>query len=446
MRALLISWEYPPVIEGGLGRHVRKLSEHLVRDGVEMHVLTRGGGRLPTEEDRHGVFVHRVREPPYPKDIDAFVRWVQTMNDDMSAAGMELCRRFDFDLVHSHDWLVAGAAESVARGGDRPWLTTIHATEFGRHQGWVGNYPQSHIHARERAMARRADRIITCSRYMRSHVATVFGVAPSKITVIPNGIDPRDLEPVVEDLSGLRAQFAAPEERLVLLVGRLVYEKGFHLALDALAPVIKRSGNVRFVVAGTGTAEAELKRQARRLGLRGHGSFVGWVGDDMLHSLYRVADLCIVPSIYEPFGLVALEAMASGCLCIVADTGGLREVVPGDGSVGLRFPSRDAGALGELVERVLTDDAGRARVVAEARGHVLRFDWAAVARRTGELYSGLVTGRRAHAAGAGAAGAGAGAGAGAAGAGAGAGTGGRGGGVSTNRSGGGGDSTSRRWR
>jgi glycogen synthase len=389
MRVLLISWEYPPVIEGGLGRHVRKLSEHLVRDGVEVHVLTRGGGSLPVEEDRHGVIVHRVLEPQYPKDIDAFVRWVAAMNADMCELGMELCERFPFDLVHSHDWLVAEAAERVARRIDRPWLTTIHATEFGRHQGWVNTYPQSYIHASERGMARRADAVITCSRYMRSHVATVFGVRASQITVISNGIDPRDLEPVVADLPGLRAKYAAPGERLVLLVGRLVYEKGFHLALDALAPVIKRSGNVRFVVAGTGTAESELKTQARRLGLRAHGSFLGWVGDDMLHSLYRVAEIAIVPSIYEPFGLVALEAMASGCLCIVADTGGLREVVPGDGSVGLRFPSRDSAALGELLEQVLTDDAGRARVVAEARAHVLRFDWAAVARRTRELYGEL---------------------------------------------------------
>ena len=215
-------------------------------------------------------------------------------------------------------------------------------------------------------MARDANAIVTCSRYMRSHVATVFGVRSTKITVIPNGIDPRDVEPVVADLPGLRAVYAAPDERLVLLVGRLVYEKGFHLALDALAPVVKRSGNVRFVVAGTGTAEAELKRQARRLGLGSHGTFLGWVGDDRLHSLYRVADLCIVPSIYEPFGIVALEAMACGCLCIVADTGGLREVVPEDGTVGLRFRSRDVDALRSVVEQVLGDDEARAAAVEAA--------------------------------------------------------------------------------
>ena len=389
MRVLLISWEYPPIIEGGLARHVRKLSEHLVSEGVEMHVLTRGGGRLPATEERHGVVVHRLAEPPFPSDVKAFVRWVKAMNRDMRRLGDQLADAIGFDLIHSHDWLVASAADEIARRIERPWLVTVHATEYGRHQGWVGKYPQSHIHGAERKMVRRADHVITCSRYMASHVSTVFGVSPARITPIQNGIDPRDLEPVASDLEELRVRYAEPGERLVLLVGRLVYEKGFHLALDALAPVIAKLGGIRFVVAGTGTAETELRRQAKRLGLDRNGVFLGWVGDDMLHSLYRISDLCIVPSIYEPFGLVALEAMASGCLCVVADTGGLREVVPGDGTVGLRFASRDAAALQEVLERVLTDDDERAQLVAEAREHVLRFDWGEVARQTLALYGEL---------------------------------------------------------
>ena len=387
MRVLTFSWEYPPVIEGGLARHVRKLSEQLVALGVEVHVATRGGGALPAREERHGVIVHRVTEPPFPRDdIRAFVRWVSAMNRDLGVLGERLVQATEFDLVHSHDWLVANAASRVARRAERPWLVTIHATEYGRHQGWVQKYPQSHIHAAERDMARRADHVITCSRYMRSHVAAVFDVPPHKITAMQNGIDVDDLEPVADDLDALRATYARPEEQLVLLVGRLVYEKGFHLALDALAPVIRRRGNVRFLVAGTGTAEAELRRQSTRLGLERHGAFLGWVGDDMLHSLYRISDLCIVPSIYEPFGIVALEAMASGCPCVVADTGGLREVVPGDGTVGLRFPSRDTAALREIIERVLSDDGLRAQIVAEAREHALRFDWAQVAGETVSVY------------------------------------------------------------
>ncbi len=389
MRLLLISWEYPPVIEGGLGRHVRKLSEHLLAAGIEVHVLTRGGGHLPSEEERHGVIVHRVREPPFPKDIGAFVRWVDAMNRHMRARGLELLAEHDFSLVHSHDWLVAGAAHDLARGAELPWVTTVHATEFGRHQGWVQKYPQSHIHAIERAMVRHADHVIACSRFMQGHISTVFGVPLRGITVIPNGIDVRDLEPAVSDLAALRARYARPDQRLVLLVGRLVYEKGFHLALDALAEVVKNPGDVRFVVAGTGTAEDELKRQARRLGLTSHGSFLGWVGDDMLHSLYRVAEVVIVPSIYEPFGLVALEAMASGCLCVVADTGGLREVVPAGGGVGVRFRWRDSAALGRALGKVLSDDLARTAIVEEARQHVLRFDWTAVAHRTSAVYAAV---------------------------------------------------------
>jgi glycogen(starch) synthase len=343
-------------------------------------------------EQRHGVYVHRVAEPDFPKhDLDAFIAWVEDMNRDLAAAGEKLGERLEFDVVHSHDWLVAPAAEQLKESFDTPWLVTVHATEHGRHQGWVRKHPQSYIHRIERDMVRSADRVITCSEFMREHVNQVFRVPKRKITTIPNGIDAADLEPMEPvDLEQLRARFAAPDEKLILLVGRLVYEKGFHLALEALRPVIRRLGNVRFVVCGTGTAEADLKDQARELKLMKYGSFVGWTGDDMLHSLYRVSDLCVVPSIYEPFGLVALEAMASGCLCLVADTGGLREVVPEDGTAALRFRARDPKSLAQMLEKMLTDEDLRERLVAEAREHVLKFDWAEVARETAAIYEDLV--------------------------------------------------------
>ena len=386
-RALILTWEYPPIVEGGLARHVRKLAEGLVAEGVEVHVLTRGAAGLAAEEDAAGVTVHRVREPRWPKDLDRFVAWVERMNVDMREAGEVLVERLSPDVIHGHDWLVASASARLAERFGLPYLTTIHATEFGRHQGWVDTHPQAHIHGVETWMARRADGVIVCSHYMRGHVADVFGIAEDRVTVIPNGIDPLDLQPVA-DLDALRARFAGPAEKLVLLVGRLVYEKGFQLALDALPDVRRKVGGVRFLVAGSGTHEAELKAQAKRLGIAEHGTFMGWIGDDVLHSLYRIADLTVVPSIYEPFGLVALEAMASGCPCIVADTGGLREVVP-NGDVGLRFRSSEPRSLGRMIERVLTDEALRDRLVAEASEHVLRFDWADVARQTAARYASL---------------------------------------------------------
>jgi len=387
-RALILSWEYPPLIEGGLARHVRKLAENLVEEGFDVHVIARGREEDPAEEERRGVLIHRVREPERPRDLGEFVTWIERMNADMLAHGVELGDRHEFDVVHGHDWLVAGAGDHLAKRFRAPFVCTIHATEFGRHQGWVDKHPQSYIHGVERWMANRADRVITCSAYMREHVADVYGLEESRIAVIPNGIDPSELVPV-DDLETLRSRFAKPDEKLVLLVGRLVYEKGFQLALEALPGLIERVGNVRFLVAGSGTAEGELREQATALGLDPHGTFLGWIGDDVLHSLYRIADLTVVPSIYEPFGLVALEAMASGCPCLVADTGGLREVVPNE-DVGLRFRSRDPRSLASMAERLLTEEELRDRLVAEASEHVLSFDWADVARQVGEVYTELV--------------------------------------------------------
>jgi glycogen synthase len=392
-RALILSWEYPPLIEGGLARHVRKLAESLAELHVDVHVLTRGGEESPPEDVVGGVAIHRVREPTRPRDLGEFVAWVERMNSDMLAAGVELGDRYEFDLVHGHDWLVAAACDHLARRFASPLVTTIHATEHGRHQGWVDEHPQSYIHGVERWITNRSDRVIACSYYMREQIADIFGVEEDRVTVIPNGIDPHELQPHDgPELERLRSEFAAPHERLVLLVGRLVYEKGFQIALEAMPALIELVPRTRFIVAGSGTHEEQLRAQAEELGLGAQGTFLGWIGDDVLHSLYRIADVCVVPSIYEPFGLVALEAMASGCPCIVADTGGLREVVPHD-EVGLRFRARDPDDLIDVTVRVLSQPELGRRLVAEAHEHVRRFDWLDVAARTASVYEALVTPR-----------------------------------------------------
>jgi glycogen synthase len=396
-RVLILSWEYPPIIEGGLARHVHKLAGALGVAGVDVHVLTRGDERSqPYRREGERVFVHRVPQPSRPSELERFLPWVARLNAALMAAGEQLGDAHDFDVVHGHDWLVAEAGDHLARRLHAPLAVTIHATEYGRHQGWVSQHPQAQIHAVERWLVGRAEALITCSHYMRDHVADVFDRAESSISVIPNGIDALDLQPV-SDLGPLRARFARPDEPLLLAVGRLVYEKGFQLALEALPQLIREVPGVRFVVAGSGPHEAALREQARRLGLLERGTFLGWIGDDVLHSLYRIADLCVVPSIYEPFGLVALEAMASGCPCIVADTGGLREVVPND-SVGLRFRSRDPHSLALMMRRVLTDRPLRERLVAEASEHILRFDWAEIAVATAVVYRAVVVGASARSA------------------------------------------------
>ena len=168
---LVLSWEYPPLIEGGLARAVRNLCDALVEQGSEVHVLTRGGEESPAEEVMNGVRVHRVREPTRPKDLNEFVTWVERMNSDMLAAGVELGDSYDFDIVHGHDWLVANACDHLANRFGVPLVMTIHATEHGRHQGWINKHPQTYIHGVERWITNRADRVLCCSTFMREQIS-----------------------------------------------------------------------------------------------------------------------------------------------------------------------------------------------------------------------------------------------------------------------------------
>jgi glycogen(starch) synthase len=370
----MVSWEFPPVIEGGLGRHVRKLSEALASAGHEVHVLTRAVGEADRERSGE-VTVHRVAAPPVPRELDAFLLWVTRMNADLVLVGEALAGAHRFDLVHTHDWLVAEAGATLRSTLSLPWVVTVHATEHGRHQGWVANHPQSHIHAAERAMVHAADAVIACSRYMADHIASVFEVPLARITPIHNGIDPRDVRPAAGFRRGrVRARYA---------------EKGFHVALEAIAATLPEVPSLRFVVAGTGTAEADLRAQAQTLGIASRGRFLGWIDDDTLHGLYRTADVCVVPSIYEPFGIVALEAMAAGCVPVVSDAGGLREIVPADGSAGLRVPAGNPAALSAALCQLLPDPGRRSVMARAARRHIAAFDWTAVAAGTLAVYDRL---------------------------------------------------------
>lgn len=387
---LTLSWEYPPVVEGGLARHVAGLSAALVRRGADVRVLTRGAAAVPARAEDDGVVVQRVERASPPAGLDAFLTWVDELGDELLAAGTAAAELRTPDVVHGHDWLVAAPAAALADRLGVPYVTTVHATEHGRHQGWVQKHPQSHVHGVEAAMMDRAEAVLVCSRFMRRHVLDVFGTDPHDVVVVRNGIDPAT--PVVDaDVAALRRELVPGGEALVLCAGRLVYEKGFQVALEAFDRVVRATGPVappaRLVVAGSGPHEAELHAHAARLGLGDRVRFLGWTDDATLPVLYRAADVCLVPSLYEPFGLVALEAMRGACAVVAGATGGLREVVP-DGT-GLRVPPDDVRALSAALRRLLDDGGLRRRLVVAGAAHARRFSWDDAATRTLEVYERL---------------------------------------------------------
>ncbi len=386
MKILLLSWEYPPRVVGGLGRHVAALSRTLAAAGHEVHVVTRDHPGAPAEEWLDdGIHVVRVAEAPPFIPFEDLISWVLAFNNGVQAAAQRICNQYDIDVIHAHDWLVAYAAAALKGTHDLPLVATVHATEYGRHQGWLPGPMNKLIHQVEWWLTYEARRVITCSRYMREQVNRIFELPADKVDVIPNGVAVQDFAMPRADVEAFRARIC-PDERMVLFAGRLEYEKGVQTVLHTLIRLNAEVGPVHFFIAGTGTYSDELRRMVDELGVADFVTFTGFLEDEELRLHYAAADVAVAPSIYEPFGLVAIEAMACGTPVVVGDTGGLREIVSA-GDTGLRVPPDDPDALADAIVELLTDEVLAARLVDAAREVIHeRYDWAQVAERTVATY------------------------------------------------------------
>jgi glycogen synthase len=385
----LLSWEYPPVVVGGLSRHVYELSRHLAREDHSVTVYTRGTEGAPTEEIHAGVRIVRVEGYPPPLAIEELVPWTLAFNIALIHRALGELLDEPPDVLHAHDWLVAYAGVVLKDLAALPLVATIHATEHGRHGGRIPGPTQAFVHRAEEWLVAESERVVTCSAFMRREVTAALGADEDRLDQIPNQVD---LSPFSPPAPSVRASLWPDDRSLMLFAGRLEYEKGVQTALDAMSEIDRRCPGTGLIVAGDGTYRSTLEGQARRLGIEHMVRFEGFVDEVRLRSLYRSVDLAIVPSLYEPFGLVALEAMASETPVVVSNTGGLREFVEHEVS-GLRFEMGDPLALAEAVTRVLRDSALGARLAREARSALeARGSWTTAAVRTAETYRRAVAG------------------------------------------------------
>lgn len=398
MKILMISWEYPPVVIGGLGRHVHHLSTALAEAGHEVVVLSRrptgtDPSTHPTSDEvQEGVRVVAAAQDPHEFTFSTdMMAWTLAMGHAMIRAGLAIKspgnkRRWRPDVVHAHDWLVAHPAVALAEFYDVPIVSTIHATEAGRHSGWVSGAISRQVHAVESWLVHESDSLITCSASMREEITELFGPGLSETTVIRNGID------------AARWPFATRPPRTgpaeLLYVGRLEYEKGVHDAIAALPKIRRNHPGTTLTVAGDGTQQDWLIEQARKHKVRKATHFVGHLHhDELLAALHR-ADAAVLPSHYEPFGLAALEAAAAGIPLVTSDTGGLGEAVI-NGVTGMSFSPRDVSGLAEAVSAVLDDPAAAQRRAQAARERLTSdFDWQTVAGQTAQVYLAAKRGER----------------------------------------------------
>jgi glycogen(starch) synthase len=395
MNVLMLSWEYPPRVVGGLGRHVHALATSLVRQGHDVVVVSRDHPDAPADAVVEGVRIVRVTEDPPLVPFEELLAWVMAFNHSLTRAALAVVEDFSPDVIHAHDWLVAHAAKTVKAATGVPLVATIHATEAGRHQGWLPGPVNRAIHSVEWWLTYEARRVVTCSSYMRDEVKRLFALPADKVDVIPNGIDLAHWHASPARVAALRASLAPDGAPLLLYAGRLEYEKGVQTVLQALPRLRCRHRGVRLVIAGVGTHEEELRAMARSLRVGRAVEFLGWLSPEELAVLGAAADCALVPSLYEPFGMVALECAAAGTPLVVADTGGLREFVA-PGVTGLRFPPGEPAALADTVTRLLGDQVLSQRLVRDARELLARdYTWDAIASRTARTYARAVREERA---------------------------------------------------
>jgi len=376
-------------VYGGLSRHVEGLSESLAAAGHEVVVITQHTDDAPLDSVVGGVRVVRVPRDPPLVPIDDLLAWTMALDHALTRAALTVGSGWRPDVVHGHDWLVAHTGATLKEAWSVPLVATVHATEAGRHQGWLPAPLNQAINSLEWWLTYQARRVITCSQAMRWEVTRLFELPAAKVDVIPNGVDTGRWQSPATSVRAVRAKWAG-DGPMLLYSGRLEYEKGVHTVLDAMRRLRARHPGVRLVVAGRGTQEAALRAQARRLRLGRSVRFAGWLADADLSAMAAAADLALVPSLYEPFGLVALEAAAAGTPVVATDRGGLGEVVRGS-RLGLTVPSEDPVALADAVSRLLDDQVLARRIGREARTAVeSAYAWPVVARSTAAAYGRAV--------------------------------------------------------
>ncbi|MEM8720073.1 MAG: glycosyltransferase family 4 protein [Cyanobacteria bacterium P01_G01_bin.39] len=383
MKILALAWEFPPRIVGGIARHVAELYPEIIKLGHEVHLLTVEFGSAPKYEVVEGIHLYRCGVA-HGND---FFHWIANMNDSMGSMGGQLLKKHhDFDLIHAHDWLVGDAAIALKHAFRLPIVATIHATEYGRYNG-IHNVRQQYINGKEKLLSHEAWRIIVCSQYMRQEIQRVFESPADKIDVVFNGIRPEkkrhghDFERIK-----FRRRFANDKEKIIYYVGRMTYEKGISVLLNAAPKIIDTlGGGVKFIIIGGGDT-SRLKHQAQSLGIWSQCYFTGFMSDADLDKFQTVADCAVFPSLYEPFGIVALESFAARVPVVVSDTGGLPEVVQHN-RTGIVTRANDPDSLTWGILEVLQNSLFAQELVDNAYKSIAeRFSWDDLAKQTVVVY------------------------------------------------------------
>lgn len=384
MKILMLTWEYPPRVVGGISKVVYDLSHKMVKEGNEVTVVTyKDGDNVKYYENDKGVEVYRVDN--YMIRANNFIDWIMQLNFNMITKVNEIINKnAKFDVIHAHDWLVAYSAKSIKESYNIPLISTIHATESGRNSG-IHDETQRYINDSEWMLTYESSEVIVNSNYMKNEVQRLFGLPYDKINVIPNGVNLQLFSNVNIDYD-FRRQYAMDNEKIILYVGRLVYEKGIQNLIAAMPKILDRYHDSKLIICGRGGMIDELREQVKYLGIDNKVYFAGYCDSKKMQKMYKCADVAVFPSTYEPFGIVAIESMLSGTPTIVSDVGGLNEIVE-HGVTGMKSYAGNANSIADSVLALLFDPKLCASISQNAIKKVKEnYNWAKITDNTYYVY------------------------------------------------------------
>lgn len=379
MKILMLTWEYPPRIVGGIARVVHDLSHKLVKDGNEVTVVTYKEGDVPEFENDKGVKVYRVEN--YMIHPNNFTDWIMQLNFALTSKATQIINeQGSFDCIHAHDWLVTYSAKTLKDAFQIPIVSTIHATESGRNSG-IHDDVQRYINDTEWLLTYESSEVIVNSNYMKCELQRLFGLPFEKINVIPNGVNLTNFNGIDRDYD-FRRRYAMDNEKIILYIGRLVHEKGVQHLISAMPKIINGYNDTKLIIGGKGGMYDELREQARNLGIENKVYFTGYLSSKEVQKMYKCADIAVFPSTYEPFGIVALESMLAGVPTVVSDIGGLDEIV-NHGVNGMKSYAGNPNSIADSVLTLLYNHQLCDNITKNAKAKVKKeFNWNQITKDT----------------------------------------------------------------
>lgn len=325
MKILTLATEYPPAPGYGLSRYIYEFSKALSKKCSKLHIVTRNYSNGKDVENKDGVSVHYTDEV-LPFDHYDWISNTVLANVKLLEQAVAVIKKHGpFDIVTIHDWLGALAGKSIKQVFDIPLVLFMHDTEIGK-SGEKLSAQQAYVAEIEKWVCDHAHTIIACSDFLKKEISKHYHVSEDKIRVIHCGFNPDTFKIGKTNLPRYREIFANKDQILAGFIGRFSHVKGTHLIVESARELISRHPSLKFAFIGDGYLKDKLLARINELGLSDHFYFTGHLNGKVLASFYKILDFLITPSIYEPFGMVALEAAANGIPVIYSDTCGLGEL------------------------------------------------------------------------------------------------------------------------